>query len=268
MNRPIFLIAGNPRLRGGIQEFLEGHNYDVAVFPTASRVISEAEKVQPALFLVDMVLSGEGGLNLCWRIRHHPSFDDTPVVLLSPTANEDDLVHALAIGADDYIRMPISLPELVCRIRTVIRRFERTSSPASIQAGPLELNRRSMTLAVEGRDVPVNLAEFRLLDFLMRNPCRVFTRDQILDAVWGARKFVTPSCVTVQVRRLRVKIELDPARPQYLQTVRGGGYRFEPDGNKKAPIPKPEWATIAPSRLPQPSLDERPSSLQLERGAA
>jgi DNA-binding response OmpR family regulator len=268
MNRLIFLVAGNPRLRGEIQEFLQLYNYDVTVFSTASGVISEAEKAQPALFLIDRVLAGEGGLNLCWRIRHHPSFDDTPVVLLSPTANEDDLVHALSIGADDYIRIPKGLPELICRIRIVIRRFERTPSPALIQAGPLELNRRSMTLAVEGRDVPVNLAEFRLLDFLIRNPCRVFTRDQILDAVWGAMKFVTPSCVNVQVRRLRVKIEPDPAQPQYLQTVRGSGYRFKPDGNKEVPVPKPKWPIIVPSRLPHPSLDDRPSLLQLKRGAA
>jgi len=177
-------------------------------------------------------------------------------------------VHALAIGADDYISQPFSLPELIIRIRTVIRRFERTSSPPSIQAGPIELNRLSMTLAVEGRDVPVKLSEFRLLDYLMRNPCRVFTRDQILDAVWGARKFVTPSCVTVQVRRLRAKIEPDPARPQYLRTVRGRGYRFEPEGNEALPIPKPDWAIVTASRPPHRSYDERRGSLQPDRGAA
>ena len=268
MNRPIFVVEGDTRLRRGIRDFIERHDYPVCTFPTDSRVIPEAEETRPALFLIDTVLSGEGGLNLCWRIRHHPCFNDTPVILLSPTASEDDLVYALEIGADDYIRQPFSLPEMMTRIRTVIRRFERTSSPASIQAGPIELNRFSMTLSVEGKDVPINLTEFRLLDYFMRNPSRVFTRNQILDAVWGAEKFVAPSSVTVQVGRLRIKTEPDPAWPRYLQTVRGRGYRFEPEGSRRVHIPKPAWNVLSQAQPPRPFHHEPTGCLELDSGAA
>ena len=178
--------------------------------------------------LLDIMIPGGDGLDLCRQIRQAGApVAATPIVFLTAKTSETDRVLGLELGADDYITKPFSPRELVARIKAVLRRCEAPLAPASITAGALEIDANAMTLTVRGEVVTTTATEFRLLHYLARHPGRVFTRDQILDAVWTETTFVSPRSVDVYVRKLREKIEDDPERPRYLKTVRGTGYRFE-----------------------------------------
>jgi two-component system phosphate regulon response regulator PhoB len=148
-------------------------------------------------------------------------------VFLTARASENDRVLGLDLGADDYITKPFSPRELVARVKAVLRRFERPTSPSLISFDQVAIDASAMQLMVRGEMTGTTATEFRLLEYLARHPGRVFTRDHLLDAVWGDARFVTPRSVDVYVRRIREKIETDPENPRYLKTVRGAGYRFE-----------------------------------------
>ena len=150
----------------------------------------------------------------------------TPVIFLTAKTGEPDRVLGFELGADDYISKPFSPREVVARVKAVLRRFERPLAPEVVEFEDLVIDCGAMTLTVRGELVATTATEFRLLDYLARHPGRVFSRDQLLDAVWRETAFVTPRSVDVYVRRLREKIEKDPEQPQYLRTVRGAGYRF------------------------------------------
>ncbi|HYD84197.1 MAG TPA: response regulator transcription factor, partial [Opitutus sp.] len=177
--------------------------------------------------LLDIMVPGGDGFELCRRIRQAQSVAMTPVIFLTAKTGESDRVLGLELGADDYITKPFSPRELVARVKAVLRRFERPLAPSVVHAGEVEIDAGAMTLTVRGKQVPTTATEFRLLDYLARHPGRVFTRDQLLDAVWRDTAFVTPRSVDVYVRRIREKIEQDPEEPRLLKTVRGAGYRFE-----------------------------------------
>jgi two-component system phosphate regulon response regulator PhoB len=149
------------------------------------------------------------------------------VIFLTAKGGEADRVLGLELGADDYISKPFSPREMVARVKAVLRRFERPLSPSPTKIGDVEIDPGAMTLTVRGQIVPTTATEFRLLDYFARHTGRVFTRDQLLDAVWRDTAYVTPRSVDVYVRRIREKIEPDPEDPRYLRTVRGAGYRFE-----------------------------------------
>jgi two-component system phosphate regulon response regulator PhoB len=182
---------------------------------------------KPALFLLDIMLPGTDGLDLCRQIRHIPGLAEVPIIFLSARVAEADRVKGLELGGDDYIIKPFSPRELVARVRTVLRGAHEAPKPEMITVGELEIDVASMTIRVAGRAVLTTVREFRLLEYLAAHRGRVFTRDQLLDAVWKETAFVTPRSVDVYVRRLREKIEADPRHPRYLKTLRGTGYRFE-----------------------------------------
>jgi two-component system phosphate regulon response regulator PhoB len=148
-------------------------------------------------------------------------------MFLTARGSESDRVAGLDIGGDDYITKPFSPRELVARVKAVLRRFERPLHPAKISAGDIEIDSGAMTVAVRGTSIETTATEFRLLEYLARHSGKVFTRDQLLDAVWRDRQYVTERSIDVYVRRLREKIEQQPDDPLYLRTVRGAGYRFE-----------------------------------------
>ena len=168
-----------------------------------------------------------GGLDVCRRVRSNPQLSTIPIIFLTALATEADRVQGLELGADDYITKPFSTRELVARVKAVLRRFERPETPETIRFGDIEIDGGAMLLRVRGDAVTTTATEFRLLDYLARHPGRVFSRDQLLDAVWGDARFVTPRSVDVYVRRIREKIEDDAEDPRYLKTMRGAGYRFE-----------------------------------------
>lgn len=196
------------------------------LFSTTNNVLADAEKQPPSLFLLDVMVPGGDGFELCRQIRNRQSIAMTPVIFLTAKTGEPDRVLGFELGADDYISKPFSPREVVARIKAVLRRFERPLAPEVVEFEDLVIDGGAMTLTVRGAVVPTTATEFRLLDYLARHPGRVFSRDQLLDAVWRETAFVTPRSVDVYVRRLREKIEKDPEQPQYLRTVRGAGYRF------------------------------------------
>jgi two-component system phosphate regulon response regulator PhoB len=173
------------------------------------------------------MIPGEDGFELCRRIRQNQAIAMTPVIFLTAKSSEGDRVLGLELGADDYVAKPFSPRELIARVKAVLRRFERPLAPEVIATGELEIDSGAMTLTVRGKIVATTATEFRLLEYMARHPGRVFTRDQLLDAVWRDTAYVTPRSVDVYVRRIREKIEKDAEEPLYLRTVRGAGYRFE-----------------------------------------
>jgi DNA-binding response OmpR family regulator len=223
----ILIVEDDADISRLMKHHLEAAGYEVRAYPSAFGVLAEAEKQAPAVFLLDIMIPGGDGLELCRRIRQNAALATIPVIFVTAKSSETDRVLGLELGADDYITKPFSPRELVARVKAVLRRFERPLSPQLLKAGDIEIDTGAMTLTVRGKKIATTATEFRLLDYLARHSGRVFTRDQLLDAVWRDTQFVTPRSVDVYVRRIREKIERDPESPRMLKTVRGAGYRFE-----------------------------------------
>jgi two-component system phosphate regulon response regulator PhoB len=224
----LFVVEDDVDIARLVRHHLESAGYRVRVYATTHAVLADALKERPALLLLDIMVPGGDGIELCRQIRQSgETLRGTPIVFMTARTSESDRIRGLEIGADDYITKPFSPRELVARVKAVLRRCEAPPAPAVIRAGELEIDALSMVLTVRGTVITVTATEFRLLHYLARHVGRVFTRDQILDAVWKDTAFVSPRSVDVYVRKLRSKIEVDPEQPRYLRTVRGAGYRFE-----------------------------------------
>ena len=223
----IFLLEDDADISRLVKQSLEAYGFEVHPFAAATHVLSKAEQLKPDLFLLDIMVPGGSGLQVCESIRRSLVLAKTPVIFLTAKSSEQDKVTGLDLGADDYITKPFSPKEMVARVRAVLRRFEQPLQLQVIQAGELSIDPAAMHVTMRGEAVQLTATEFRLLEFLARNAGRVYTRDQILDAVWRETQFVTPRSVDVYVLKLREKIEKDPSDPRYLRTVRGAGYRFE-----------------------------------------
>ncbi len=231
MSQTIVVLEDEADILRLVQYQLESAGYAVRPYATQGSLVSDAERQPPALFLLDIMVPGGDGLDLCRRLRANALLSVVPIIFLTARAQENDRVLGLELGADDYITKPFSTRELLARVKAVLRRFERPSTPSVLKFEEVEIDASAMQLRVRGELVTTTATEFRLLDYLARHPGRVFSRDHLLDAVWGDARFVTPRSVDVYVRRIREKIETDPEMPRYLKTMRGAGYRFE--------IPKP-----------------------------
>lgn len=227
MSQTIFILEDDADIQRLIRHQLEGAGFAVRAFFTPLEVIPDAERQPPALFLLDVMVPGGSGLDVCRRLRNHPALSATPIIFLTARAGENDRVLGLELGADDYITKPFSTRELLARVKAVLRRFERPAAASPIEFDDVAIDPNTMQLKVRGELVPTTATEFRLLDYLARHPGRVFSRDHLLDAVWGDARFVTQRSVDVYVRKIREKIEQDPEDPRYLITMRGAGYRFE-----------------------------------------
>jgi two-component system phosphate regulon response regulator PhoB len=227
VKQAIFVVEDDQDIAQLVRHHLEAAGFAARVYPRVSSVLSEAEQLRPCLFLLDIMVPGGDGLELCRQIRQNPSLRVIPVIFLTARSSEADRVLGLELGADDYISKPFSPREMVARVKAVLRRFERPLAPSVVEAGEIRIDSGAMLLTVRNKAVSTTATEFRLLDYFARHAGRVFTRDQILDAVWRETQFVTPRSVDVYVRKLREKIERDPENPRYLRTVRGAGYRFE-----------------------------------------
>lgn len=226
MKQNIIVLEDDPDIANLVRHHLQQAGFTVFMSSTAEKVLQLARQNAPVLFLLDIMVPGRSGMEVCRQIRESRDLAKVPIIFVTAKTSEEDRVRGLEIGADDYISKPFSTRELVARVRAVLRRFEQPVT-TPITTPDFELNPESVTLTVRGQPVDVTATEFRLLHFLASHPSRVYTRDQVLDAVWRDMSFVTPRSVDVYIRRLREKIEVDPENPVYLRTVRGAGYKFE-----------------------------------------
>lgn len=209
--------------------FLLGkEGYQVEVAETGTDAIAKFNKSGADLILLDLMLPGMSGTDVCKEIRSHSM---VPIIMLTAKDDEVDTVIGLELGADDYVTKPYSARELLARIKAVLRRkgdFILDEGESSIvQVGEIKLDSDRHIVSIKGENVPLPLKEFELLEFLMRNAGRVLTRIQIIDRIWGNDYVGDTKTLDVHIKRLRSKLEEDPANPELIQTVRGLGYKME-----------------------------------------
>jgi DNA-binding response OmpR family regulator len=222
MSEMIFVVDGEFGARRLARQCLEEAGYAVRTFSTVVG-FDEALYGRPSLVLIAATLPDHSGLDLCRQIRRNPMQASTPVILLTDGSREEQSCAALEAGADNYVAKPFSPCELIARVQTALRPGAHRFSVAQAD---IVIDHRAMQLLVRGKEVVTTILEFRLLDYLARHRGHACTRDVLLDAVWGEMQFVTPRSVDACIRRLREKIEPEIARPTYIETVRGIGYRF------------------------------------------
>lgn len=207
---------------------LRKEGYEVAVAETGPEALADFDRAGADLVLLDLMLPGLSGTEVCRAIR---SRSNVPVIMLTAKDSEIDKVVGLEIGADDYVTKPYSSRELLARIKAVLRRLSEPEDllPATIEAGPVRMDVERHIVTVSGEPTQLPLKEFELLEMLLRNTGRVLTRMQLIDRVWGSDYVGDTKTLDVHVKRLRAKIEPDPADPRHIVTVRGLGYKFESD---------------------------------------
>jgi two-component system response regulator RegX3 len=206
---------------------LRREGYEVEVAGDGNTAMDVFERRGADLILLDLMLPGLSGLEVCRQIRVK---SQVPIIMLTAKDGEIDKVVGLEIGADDYVTKPFSSRELLARVRSVLRRNGEPEEliSATVEAGPVRMDVDRHVVTVRGETVAMPLKEFDLLELLVRNAGRVLTRAQLIDRVWGADYVGDTKTLDVHVKRLRAKVELDPANPLHLVTVRGLGYKFEP----------------------------------------
>jgi DNA-binding response OmpR family regulator len=224
--RKILLIEDDTDLFALLKYNLEKEGFSLSGQQTGKGAIELCRQVRPDLILLDIMLPDSDGLDICKGIRKDPELAATPVIFLTARASETDRIVGLEIGANDYVVKPFFVRELIARIKLQFR----NQAPASrlLEAGGLELDVASRQVRLDGDPLSLTATEFRLLEYLMSRPAVVFSREQLLNAVWGQDRAITDRAVDVYILRLRQKIERDPAAPEMLHSIRGFGYTFEP----------------------------------------
>lgn len=204
----------------------EGFIVDLASDGEAA--LSKIKRGNYDLIILDLMLPGLQGMELCRILRNDPKTETLPIIMLTAKGEEVDRILGLEMGADDYIPKPFSPRELVARVKAVLRRsMEKPAVRMILKVGELEIDRERYTVSVKGKPVKLSTTEFKLLLYLAERKGRVFSREQLLDAIWRDEAFVEPRTVDVHIRRLRTHIEEDTANPIYIKTLRGIGYYFE-----------------------------------------
>jgi DNA-binding response OmpR family regulator len=222
--KQILVVEDESRIVRIVRDYLERAGYSVAVAGNGTDALAFARSRRPDLIVLDLGLPHMDGLELTKTLRKQ---SNVPIVMLTARVEESDKLLGLELGADDYITKPFSPKELVARVRAVFRRIDPLPDPAAlIRAGEVELDRLRMLVTVQGRRVEVTPTEFELLATLARQPGRVFTRAQLLDAIRSLESESFDRAVDVHVKNLRRKLEPDPRNPRYLHTVYGIGYKF------------------------------------------
>jgi two-component system response regulator RegX3 len=222
----VLVVEDEESFSDALSYMLRREGFDAVVAATGPDALAEFDKGGADIVLLDLMLPGLSGTEVCRTLR---SKSNVPIIMLTAKDGEIDKVVGLELGADDYVTKPYSARELVARIRAVLRRRGEAEPPADavLQAGPVRMDVERHVVAVDGQHVSLPLKEFDLLELLMRNTGRVLTRMQLIDRVWGSDYVGDTKTLDVHVKRLRAKIEPDPANPTFLLTVRGLGYKLE-----------------------------------------
>ncbi|HEX3612816.1 MAG TPA: response regulator transcription factor [Sporichthyaceae bacterium] len=223
----LLVVEDEESFSDALSYMLRKEGFEVAVAPTGPDALEEFERGGADLVLLDLMLPGLPGTEVCRQLRLRSK---VPVIMLTAKDSEIDKVVGLEIGADDYVTKPFSHRELLARIRAVLRRNSEPEdiSDSALEAGPVRMDVERHVVTVNGESIGLPLKEFELLELLLRNAGRVLTRMQLIDRIWGADYVGDTKTLDVHVKRLRAKIEPDPAMPRFLVTVRGLGYKFEP----------------------------------------
>jgi two-component system response regulator RegX3 len=224
----ILVVEDETSFSEALKYLLGREGFEVVVAETGTHALEIFDETNPDLLLLDLMLPGVSGTEVCRTIR---TKSQVPIIMLTAKDTEIDKVVGLEIGADDYVTKPYSSRELIARIRAVLRRNadpgERTDPTSLFSAGPVTLDIERHIVTINGQVVAFPLKEFELLEYLLRNIGRVLTRTQIIDRVWGSDYVGDTKTLDVHIKRLRAKIEADPANPVFIQTVRGLGYKME-----------------------------------------
>ena len=224
----MLVVDDEPTIAEVVARYLERAGYRTRVAGDGVEAIDAAAEQRPDLVVLDLMLPGLDGLEVMRRLREQDR-DRIAVILLTAKGEESDRVVGLRLGADDYVVKPFSPAELVARVDAVLRRFD--NSPAHeepMEIGDMRIDPAARQVFVRDEEVQLTQREFDVLLFLARHPGQVFSRNQLMDAVWQYSFYTDTSTVTVHIRRLRAKIEADPSQPRHIQTVWGVGYRFQP----------------------------------------
>ncbi|MGH9601157.1 MAG: response regulator [Terriglobales bacterium] len=228
LRKRILIIEDDKDIRGLLRYDLEREGFRVSESEDGLDGLALVRKSPPDLLVLDLMLPRLSGLEICKQVRREQAGRRMPILVLTARSEEPDRIVGLELGADDYVTKPFSPRELVARIKALLRRAEPAGGTNELlRVGPLVIDPASYRVLRHGRPLEVSALEFRLLYFLASHPNRAFSRDQLLEAVWGADRFVIPRIVDVYVRHLREKIEDEPNRPVRLKTVRSVGYLFD-----------------------------------------
>ena len=222
----ILVVEDEESFSDPLSYLLRKEGYDVAVAQTGPAALEDFDHTGADLVLLDLMLPGLSGMEVCRALRRRSS---VPVIMLTAKDSEIDKVVGLEMGADDYVTKPYSSRELLARIKAVLRRGQEPEElmPVTLESGPVRMDVERHVVTVNGEHAAMPLKEFDLLEMLLRNTGRVLTRAQLIDRVWGSDYVGDTKTLDVHVKRLRAKVEPDPASPRYIVTVRGMGYKFE-----------------------------------------
>jgi two-component system phosphate regulon response regulator PhoB len=226
MSTRILIVEDEEPLTLLLRYNLEAEGYEVDSVARGDEAELRLRERVPDLVILDWMLPGLSGIELCRRIRARRDTERLPVIMLTARGEEGDRIRGLATGADDYVTKPFSLPELLARVRALLRRAKPGQVATILVLGDLELDRESHRVRRAGQELHLGPTEFKLLEFLMQSPGRVYTREQLLDAVWGNDVYIDERTVDVHIGRLRKALN-PPSKPDPIRTVRGAGYSFD-----------------------------------------
>ena len=229
MNKTILIVDDEKDIVELLSYNLGREGYQIARAYDGHQALQYLRENQPALVILDLMLPGINGFEICRLIGKKPDLESLPIIMLTAKTDSVDKIMGLEIGADDYMTKPFNVRELLARVRAVLRRWESPAGPENVEKislSGLEVDFRTYEVKVDGKRVDLGPTELKLLQFFVMNPGRVYTREQLLDHVWGSESFVEPRTVDVHISRLRAGIERDKDKPSYILTVRGIGYRF------------------------------------------
>ena len=223
----LILVEDDPALSELLQFRFEKEGYSVRATPDGDEALVMAREDQPDLMILDWMIEGTSGIEVCRRLRRDKLTSHLPIIMLTACESEDDRVRGLEIGADDYLTKPFSPRELLARVAAVMRRIRPALAGESVQVGDIILDPVAHKVVRQGQALQLGPTEYRLLKFFMESPGRVFSRNQLLDGVWGTGSDIELRTVDVHIRRLRKAIEIDGATDP-IRTVRSAGYALEP----------------------------------------
>jgi two-component system phosphate regulon response regulator PhoB len=227
MKPKILLVEDDPNLVELVRYNLEKEGFDVAQTDDGEEAMVLAEEEKPDLVVLDWMIANLSGIEVCRRLRRQASTANLPILMLTARAEEADRIRGLETGADDYITKPFSPRELAARIRAVLRRLRPALSGGSLDYAGISMDTAAHRVTRDGTNIPLGPTEFRLLRHFLEHPGRVFSREQLLDAVWGRDVYVEQRTVDVHIRRLRKAVNADDVLPDVIRTVRSAGYALD-----------------------------------------